>query len=114
MSIFDEMPMDTKVRETALRIMERAMFYNSTSTERELTGSKTTFFVNFSGHVAWLEVQIYSLGYAKGDDWEDYHINLCGTDYRTVDEIQNQLVSVLKRMEAVYTAWYEKENPHDE
>ena len=38
-------PMSTKVRDTVLRIVERAMYYNNTPTKQECTGDKPTFFV---------------------------------------------------------------------
>lgn len=111
MNDFNEKPIDTKVRETALRIMERAMFYNNTQTKQSITGGKPTFFVQFSGHIATMEVDIHRSGWGQpNDDPECFTIPLTERGYNgTYDEIQNKLVSVLKRMEEVYTDWYEKE-----
>ena len=114
MKDFIEKPIDTKVRETALRIMERALFYNSTRTQREYTNSKPTFFVWFSGHIGNLEVYIYENGWKLGDESEYFTVYLSERGYNgTSDEIQNELVLILKRMEEIYKNWYEKEYPNE-
>ena len=43
----DEKPMECKVRETVLRMLERAMHYNSTSTNQTDTGNKPSFLCPF-------------------------------------------------------------------
>ena len=107
----DEKPMECKVRDTVLRILERAMHYNNTSTKQELTESKPTFFVWFNGHTAQLDVFIEAVGWSEKSGSERYCVFLTESKYRpTADEIQNQLVAILKRMEEVYSAWYEKEH----
>lgn len=110
MNDFNEKPITAEVRELVLRIMERAMFYNSTKTGQELTSGKPTFFVRFAGHTAALYVNIYANGWESGNKSEDFDIYLSESEYTgTADEIQNELVSVLKRMEEAYDVWYEKE-----
>ena len=52
MKDFIEKPITAEVRELVLRIVERAMSYNSTKTGQELTSGKPTFFVRFAGHTA--------------------------------------------------------------
>ena len=114
MNDFMEKPIDTKVRETALRIMERAMFYNSTRTEQELTSNKPTFFVSFAGHTACLYVEIHANGWKPENKSEDFIVRLSEREYNgTCEDIQNELVSVLKRMEEIYKNWYEKENANE-
>lgn len=114
MNDFIEKPIDTKVRETALRIMERAMFYNSTKTGQELTSGKPTFFVRFAGHTAALYVDIYANGWDQGGKSEGFDIYLSESEYNgTADEIQSELASVLRRMEEAYDVWYEKENTNE-
>ena len=114
MNDFNEKPITAEVRELVLRIMERAMFYNSTKTGQELTSGKPTFFVRFAGHTAALYVNIYANGWESGNKSEDFDIYLSESEYTgTADEIQNELVSVLKRMEEAYDVWYEKENPNE-
>lgn len=109
-----EKPITAEVRELALRIMERAMFYNSTATKKEYTGDKPTFFVKFSGHTAALDVDIHKQGWKSGDEAESFTVYLSERGYNgTADEIQKELVSVIKRMEEVYTAWYEKEHGNE-
>ena len=107
----NEKPMDVKVRDTVLRIIERALFYNNTRTRQSITSGKPTFFVRFSGHTASLDVDIHQNGWTSKDDPEKFMIYLTekGGYTGTADEIQDKLISVLKRMEEVYTAWYEKE-----
>lgn len=110
MTDLSEKPIDTKVRETTLRIMERAMFYNSTATKKEYTGDKPTFFVKFSGHTAALDVDIHKQGWKSGDEAESFTVYLSERGYNgTVEDIQKELVSVLKRMEEVYDVWYKQE-----
>lgn len=116
MKKIDEKPMDCKVRDTVLRILERAMHYNNTKTKKEETGDKPTFFVEFSGHTAQLDVGIEVNGYDSETDFKhrniiNYTVYLTENEYGlTSDKIQNQLVAILKRMEEVYSAWYEKEH----
>ena len=110
MNDFIEKPITAEVRELVLRIMERAMFYNSTSTEKKCTGDKPTFFVKFSGHIATLEVDIHTNGWKPQCNSEEFTICLVEIGYNgTSDDIQNKLESVIKRMEEVYDIWYEKE-----
>lgn len=110
MKDFIEKPITAEVRELVLRIVERAMFYNSTSTRQELTSSKPTFIVRFYSHVAILDVDIYPDGYKCEGTLEFFRVHLCEeVGYRTVDDIQNKLESVTKRMEEAYDVWYEKE-----
>ncbi|MBQ7981670.1 MAG: hypothetical protein IJ305_08735, partial [Oscillospiraceae bacterium] len=98
------------VRALVHEIVDRAMSYNSTQTEQELTSNKPTFFVRFSGHTAALYVNIHANGWEPDSKSEDFDIYLSERDYSgTADEIQNELVSILKRMEEIYTNWYEKE-----
>ena len=87
------------------------MFYNNTRTRQSITSGKPTFFVRFSGHTASLDVDIHQNGWTSKDDPEKFMIYLTekGGYTGTADEIQDKLISVLKRMEEVYTAWYEKE-----
>ena len=114
MKDFIEKPITAEVRELALRIVERAMFYNSTKTEQELTSDKPTFFVRFAGHTVALYVDIYANGWEQGGKSENFDIYLSERDYTgTAHEIQNELVSVLNLMEKVYTDWYEKEHPNE-
>lgn len=111
MNDFNEKPMDVKVRDTVLKIIERALFYNNTETEQCFTGKKPTFFVNFSGHTASLDVDIHKNGWTSKDDPEEFMIYLTerGGYTGTADEIQDKLISVLKRMEEVYKEWYDEE-----
>lgn len=110
MENFIEKPITAEVRELVLRIVERAMFYNNTQTQQPITSGKPTFFVRFAGHTAALYVNIYANGWDQGGKSEDYDIYLSERDYTgTADEIQDKLISVLKRMEEVYKEWYDKE-----
>lgn len=114
MSILGEMPMDEKVHNMALAIVNRALHYNNTKTRQGLTGNKPTFFTDLSGHTAEINVRIYPNGYVEGGEKEQYVVYLTENKFNPLDDIKSQLSDILKRMEEVYTAWYEKENPHDE
>lgn len=105
----NEKPMDCKVRELALRIFERAMFYNNTSTTQELTGNKPTFFVNFLGHTAGFELDIAVDGYTRSRKLERHVVYLTEGEYRPLEEILTELEYILHRMQAVYDDWYESE-----
>ncbi len=110
MSDFNEKPITAEVRALVHEIVDRAMSYNSTSTRQELTGNKPTFIVRFYSHVAILDVDIYPDGYKCEGTLEFFRVHLCEeVGYRTVDDIQNKLESVIKRMEEAYDVWYEKE-----
>lgn len=114
MNDFNEKPITAEVRELVLRIMERAMFYNSTSTEQKITGNKPTFFVKFSGHIATLEVDIHTSGWNSQCNSEEFAIRLVEVGYNgTPDDIRSKLESVIKRMEEVYDVWHEKENTNE-
>lgn len=114
MNDFNEKPITAEVRALVHEIVDRAMSYNDTKTGQELTSGKPTFFVRFAGHTAALYVDIYANGWNQGGKSEGFDIYLSESEYNgTADEIQSELVSVLKRMEEVYTTWYEKENPNE-
>lgn len=111
MKDFIEKPITAEVRELVLRIVERAMFYNNTRTRQSITSDKPTFFVCFSGHTASLDVDIHQNGWTSKYDPEEFMIYLTERDgyTGTADEIQDKLISVLKRMEEVYKEWYDEE-----
>lgn len=114
MNDFNEKPITAEVRALVHEIVDRAMSYNSTSTKQDFTGDKPTFFVSFAGHTACLYAEIHANGWEPEDKSEDFIVRLSEREYNgTCEDIQTELVSVLKRMEKVYTTWYEKENPND-
>ena len=109
-----EKPITAEVRALVLRIVDRAMSYNITRTEQELTSNKPTFFVSFTGHTACLYVEIHANGWKPENKSEDFIVRLSESEYNgTCEDIQNELVSVLKRMEEIYKNWYEKEYPNE-
>lgn len=103
-------PMSTKVRDTVLRIVEMAMYYNNTPTKQECTGDKPTFFVNFSGHCGLISVHCYPYGYEKGAEntrcGGNINFSLCEDEYITEEEIMNDLHRILADMERIYNDWY--------
>lgn len=114
MKDFMEKPITTEVRTLVLRIVDRAMSYNSMRTEQELTSNKPTFFVSFTGHTACLYVEIHANGWKPESKSEDFIIRLSEGEYNgTCEDIQSELVSILKRMEEIYKNWYEKEHPNE-
>ena len=54
-----------EAREIVKQIFHLALAINSNITERETTGEKPTVFVNFSGHIAGVEVEIYHDGWGS-------------------------------------------------
>lgn len=59
-------PAERTVQQKFLRIMELALQLNSTPTKNATTGNKPTIFVDFSGHIAGLDVSVCSRGWGKG------------------------------------------------
>lgn len=53
------------IQEKVLKIMQLALEINDTPTKQETTGDKPTVFVDFSGHVCTLSVQIHSHGWNR-------------------------------------------------
>lgn len=109
----EEKEMTAEVRRLALKIFETALMYNSTSTEQEYTGEKPTFFVNFSGHCATLEVQCYPNGYDKHSLFfyvggNVLHL-LCESENRSENDIINALETILEEMDDIYKHWQKKE-----
>lgn len=106
-------PMSTKVRDTVLRIRERALFYNNTPTKQEYTGDKPTFIDEYYGHCASIEVRCYPHGYIEGGECTycggDTCFRLCESEYRTEDDILNDLNRILSDMERYYTDWYTRQ-----
>lgn len=104
-------PMSTKVRDTVLRIMERALYYNNTPTQQKYTGDKPTFFVGFSGHCGHISVQCYPCGYVDmvADDifcGDGLYFKLCEGEYTSEEKILNGLNRILADMERIYNDWY--------
>lgn len=56
--------MTKKVKSKVLEIMTLALEFNGKPTKQELTGNKTTIFVDFAGHVCELDVGIYMDGWS--------------------------------------------------
>ena len=106
-------PMSTKVRDTVLRIRERALFYNNTPTKQECTGDKPTFFVDFSGHCGIISVRCYPYGCKEGAEntycGDDIRFELCESKYTSEEEILNDLNRTLSDMERYYTDWYTRQ-----
>lgn len=120
----NEKVMTTHVRELVLRIMERALFYNNTPTDKAYTGEKPTFFINFDGHIGALTVSVHPTGYSTDTVTRALYlgrgdtrlINLCeALYYREEVEIIDRLVSVLDDMERIYNDWYTRQEaaPND-
>lgn len=74
------------VRKKVLEIMELAMLINDSPTEQELTGNKPTIFVEFSGHIATMDVHIAPNGWFDDittDETEFY--NFCLTENENIE-----------------------------
>ena len=52
-----------ETREIVKQIFNLALAVNPNDTEQDTTGNKPTVFVNFSGHIAGVEVEIYHDGW---------------------------------------------------
>jgi hypothetical protein len=57
-----------EARDICKQIFNLAMAINPNDTKQDITGGKPTVFVNFSGHVAGIDVRIYSNGWSYVDD----------------------------------------------
>lgn len=98
-------PISTEATKLTLEIMKRALFYNSTSTYTELTGSKPTFFTYFYGSGALFEVSIYPHGWGEKAKHEHYIVYLTKGAHYSDEDIKQNLLAIIKRMEDVYAEW---------
>ena len=57
-----------ETREIVKQIFTLALAINSNCTQRETTGEKPTVFVGFSGHIAGVQIEIYSKGWNSEED----------------------------------------------
>ena len=57
-----------EAREIVKQIFSLALAINANKTKQSITGNKPTVFVNFSGHVAGVDVSIYQNGWGTLDD----------------------------------------------
>lgn len=57
-----------EAREIVKQIFNLALAINANKTKQSTTGNKPTVFVNFSGHVAVVDVSIYRNGWGTLDD----------------------------------------------
>ena len=57
-----------EAREIVKQIFSLALAINANKTKQSITGNKPTVFVNFSGHVAGVDVSIYRNGWGALDD----------------------------------------------
>lgn len=96
------------VNKKAQRILKLAMKINNTPTEREITGDKPTVFVQFSGHVNLLNVQIHLNGWIAQAD-ADYNYRLYLSDNDFIDEEMNKCIAHLKQIWQQYKPAYSKE-----
>ena len=60
-----------EAREIVKQIFHLALAINPNYTTQDKTGEKPTVFVNFSGHVAGIDVRIYRNGWISSDDVDD-------------------------------------------
>ena len=85
-----------ETREIVKQIFNLALAVNSNITERETTGEKPTVFVNFSGHIAGVEVEIYHDGWDSEKECSQTRYMIYLGDERfteSVDEYEPFLVT---------------------
>lgn len=108
-----EKPITRKVMDEVLRITEKSMSYNNTSTEQELTGSKPTFFVQFSGHIGTITVFCYPNGYVADGKFEycggKNNIQICEDEHNTEEDISISLNRVISDMDRFYNDWLSRQ-----
>lgn len=109
MKDFIEKPIKAEVRALAHEIVDRFLDYNPTMTRQEDTGSKPTFFLDFSGHICTLEVSAHTNGYSSE---REYLTEFLGAKFYEEGTL-SQLQGVLNRMDEIYNGWYEKEHGNE-
>ena len=60
-----------EAREIVKEIFTLALAINANQTNQSTTGNKPTVFVNFSGHVAGIDVRIYPNGWSSSNEIDD-------------------------------------------
>lgn len=114
-----EKPITRKVMDEVLRIREKVMMYNDTSTQAEYTGDKPTFSDVFEGAVCALTVRCDPHGFKNTEKpvycGGDILIKLCEDKYSTEEDILNSLNRVISDMEYFYDSWLARQEatPND-
>lgn len=101
-------PISTEANKLIIEIMKRALFYNNTSVCINSTSNRPTFFASFFGNAASLEVSIYPCGWSKKAKVEHYPVYLTQRTYYSDEDIKQNLLAIIKRMEDVYAEWCER------
>lgn len=81
------------------RILDLALKLNPSETKREVTGSKPTIFVEFSGHVGTVYVRVYRNGwkpYADPDCSWEFSVDATKTIFRKIDQCIGYLESLCR------------------
>lgn len=71
----------SEAREIVKQIFNLALAINSKETQKETTGEKPTVFVEFSGHIAGVNVCIYPYGWEANDDTEIKYCVYLGDEF---------------------------------
>lgn len=94
--------MKKAVKEKAFEIVKLAMDFNERPTEREKTGDKPTFFVEFSGHCCNLTVGICSQGWTPGRDEYPREVT---TVFLTDVTAEGELDKIVMKIKATIARW---------
>lgn len=93
--------MSSEIMVKILKVMELALQLNPEKTEHNITGNKPTVFVEFSGHIASLEVKIYQSGWGEGREKTTY----CMCFGEEWDNSENTLDGVIEILEKLVKEW---------
>lgn len=104
MSFYREFPILQECALAAAEIIRYAMECNNTETEQEVTGSKPTFFVEFSGHIAALFVRVYPFGYEDNSDCVTL-LDSGAWKFGNNERYRKKLEEVLAEMHRIFETW---------
>lgn len=98
--------MNERIKNKVLEIMALAVEFNNTATKTELTDDKPTFFVNFSGHICELEVNIHPEGWSRDKTDKTKYLETYLDKYNA----EENLDSILSEMKNTISNWENKNN----
>ena len=98
--------MNESIKNKVLEIMALAVEFNSAETKTELTDDKPTFFVDFSGHICALEVNIHPEGWSRDKIGKAKYLETYLDKYNT----EENLDSILSEMKKTISDWVNKNN----
>lgn len=91
------------IKDKVLHILDLAVRFNDSETRQDITGKKPTIFVNFSGHICGLSVNICLEGYSPECNFFDQYLSLIA--YLDEENAERELDGIIKTLELIIDQW---------